>query len=364
MRRRNPTGRAVVAVGMLAVTGMLAPSGASAAPVPIAAPSAGVMSADGAVAIADRLGEARTGGAYIDDTGRAVVTVTDPAAAETVRAAGGIARIVKHSRAHLESVTSDLDAGARIPGTSWGVDPSTNQVTVEIDSTVTGARLTRLEKVTKRFGDAVQVDRVAGKIEKSAFTSGGQGIQSGVQTGKCSLGFNVRNSAGKRFFVTAGHCSNNTWYKAADGTYLGTVQNRSWPGNDWAVVAYANDDVTAYGTVWENGTQRQISSSRYARDNEPVSRAGTISTDLVGKVLLTSTTVTYDDGETVTGVIKTTNCVRRGDSGGPLYSGSVALGITSGGNWLDAGCSDAISDRRGYFQPLQEVLNARSLTVF
>ncbi|GAB2629331.1 serine protease [Paractinoplanes abujensis] len=354
MRRSSLATRVVVAAGLLIAGTALAPSGAVAA--------VGTMSADGAVAATDRLGDTRTGGAYIDATGRAVVTVTDAAAAASVRAAGGTAQLVKYSTAQLTSVASALDAGARIPGTSWGVDPSTNKVSVEIDSTVTGAELARLESITKRYGDAVQVDRIGGKIEKTAaFTSGGQGIQ-GTGT-KCSLGFNVRTPEG-RFFLTAGHCKPNSWEKAADGTYLGKVVYRVWPNKDFALVEYDNSDVTAYGTVWVNGAQKQIASSRYPRDGESVSRVGTTSSDLVGAVLLTSTTVTYDTGETVTGVIKTSNCTRRGDSGGALFSGSVALGITSGGNFVDAGCSDAVSDRRSYYQPVQEVLTALGQEVY
>ncbi len=357
MRRRNLTGRVAMAAGLLVAGTVLTPSGAR------AAVAVGVMSADGAVATVDRLGDTRTGGVYIDGTGRAVVTVTDAAAAESVRAAGGTAQLVKYSTAQLKSVTAGLDAGARVPGSSWGVDPSTNKVSVEIDSTVTGARLAQLETVTKRFGDAVQVDRIAGKIEKAeAFTSGGQGIQSGGT--KCSLGFNVHTGSGERFFLTAGHCGGGSWEKAADGTNLGPVVYRVWPNKDFALVEYTNSNVTAYGTVWVNGTQKQISSSRYPRDGESVSRVGTISSDLVGAVLLTSTTVTYTTGETVTGVIKTSNCARHGDSGGALFSGSVAIGITSGGNYLDAGCSDAVSDRRSYYQPVQEALTALGQSVY
>ncbi|MBU2667099.1 S1 family peptidase [Actinoplanes bogorensis] len=357
MRRRNLTGRVVMTAGLLIAGTALVPAPAN------AAAAVGVMSAVGAVSVADRLGDTRTGGAYIDSAGRAVVTVTDAAAAESVRAAGGTAQLVKYSTAQLKSVTTALGAEARIPGTSWGVDPSTNKVSVEIDSTVTGTRLAQMESVTKRYGDAVQVDRIGGKIDKAElFTSGGQGIQ-GPGT-KCSLGFNVRTPPGKRYFLTAGHCSPSSWDKAADGTFLGQVVYRVWPRKDFALVEYQNSNVTAYGTVWVNGTQKQIDSSRNAIDGESVSRVGTISTDLVGQVLLTSTTVNYSSGGYVEGVIKTSNCARHGDSGGALFHGTVALGITSGGNYLDAGCSDAVSDRRSYYQPVQEVLNALGQSVY
>ena len=349
----------IAAAGILAGTAFPAPAPASAA-------EAVPMRTEAASAFAARLGDARTGGTYVDAAGRAVVTVTDQAAAQSVRDAGGVAQVVAHSLTQLRAATATLDESARIPGTSWGVDPSTNQVSVEMDDTVTGAKLDRLRAVTGPLGDAVRVDRIPGRLSLTAtFTSGGQGIQDKAETIKCSIGFNVRNSAGARFFVTAGHCGNavSTWYKAADGTLLGTNLESSFPGNDYAVVTYRNTAITPYGTVWVNGAERQITSSRYPVDGETVGRAGTNSTDLVGAVLLPSTTVNYSEG-TVTGLIKTSLCAEFGDSGGAMFHDTVALGITSGAVDADQPCTSGVSDRRSYYQPVQEVLDHAKLTVF
>jgi streptogrisin D len=353
----------LAAAGVLAVSAVLMPA-------PAQAQTAAVtpMRADAAGAFAARLGDTRTGGTYVDAAGRAVVTVTDTAAARSVRAAGGVAQVVSHSLAELRTATGALDDAARIPGTSWGIDPGTNQVAVELDSTVTGAQLDKLRAVTDRLGDRVRVTRIAGELRPTAgtFTSGGQGIQDKAENTRCSIGFNVRNAAGARFFVTAGHCGNEvtSWDKAADGTYLGTVKESSFPGNDYAIVTYKNPDVTPYGTVWVNGAEEQITSSRYPVAGEPVSRAGTTSTDLVGKVLTLNNTVNYQEG-TVTGLVKTTLCAENGDSGGALFSGTVALGITSGSTNPGQACSDNVaSDQRTYYQPVQEVLDHAGLTVY
>ncbi|MBL7256361.1 S1 family peptidase [Paractinoplanes lichenicola] len=345
----------LAAAGMLAVIALPAPAHA-----------ASPMRAEAATALAVRLGDTRTGGIYVDAAGRTVVTVTDPATAQSVRDAGGVAQVVEHSLTELRSATTRLDTSARIPGTSWGVDPSTNRVTVEMDSTVTGAKLDQLLAVTASLGDVVTVDRIPGTLTTTAaFTSGGQGIQNKNQTLKCSLGFNVRNTAGAKSFLTAGHCSKDVsaWYKAADGTYLGTRNAISFPGDDYAVVTYRNADVSGYGTVWVNGAEKQISSSRYPVDGESVARAGTTSTDLVGAVLLTSATVNYQEGQ-VTGLIKTSLCAEFGDSGGPLFHGEVALGIASGANGADQSCSTGVNERRSYYQPVQEVLDRTGLKVF
>lgn len=316
-------------------------------------------------AAADALGSSRTGGVYVDDSGQPVVTVTDEAAARAVRDAGGVARQVTYSAATLQSVHRALDAYAGIPGTSWGVDPSTNQVSVELDSTVGPADTAKLTAVAERFGTAVRVDRIGGKLEKAeVYTSGGDSIRNVYSSLYCSLGFNVQTSSGNKHFVTAGHCATGTqqWYDTASGQYLGNRVRVSWPGNDYAVIDYTQNDVTAYGTV--NDDTQQITGSRYPVDGESVMRAGATSNDLVGAVLLTSTTVTYSSGETVTGMIKTSLCVMGGDSGGPLYHGTVALGITSGGTDTDEACSSGVSDRRSYFQPVQEVLTVAGLSVY
>src|SRR4051794_2865948 len=116
-------GRVAITVGALVVGALLAPSGAAAA-----GPVTTIMNGEAANAFTVRLGAARAAGASLDGAGRAVVAVTDADAAQSVRAAGGIARLVKHSTAELQSITAEFDRSARLPGTSWGVDPSTNQV--------------------------------------------------------------------------------------------------------------------------------------------------------------------------------------------------------------------------------------------
>jgi len=50
-------------------------------------------------------------------------------------------------------------------------------------------------------------------------------------------------------------------------------------------------------------------------------------------------------------------CAEGGDSGGSLYSGSIALGMTSGGS------GDCSSGGVTYFQPLDEVFNTYSISL-
>ncbi|MFC8943209.1 trypsin-like serine protease, partial [Streptomyces griseoincarnatus] len=68
-------------------------------------------------------------------------------------------------------------------------------------------------------------------------------------------------------------------------------------------------------------------------------------------------TVRYAEGS-VGGMIQTTVCAEPGDSGGALYSGSTALGITSGGS---GNCS---SGGTTFFQPVTEALSAYGVSIY
>lgn len=69
-------------------------------------------------------------------------------------------------------------------------------------------------------------------------------------------------------------------------------------------------------------------------------------------------TVNYGGGDIVSGLIQTTVCAEPGDSGGPLYSGTKALGLTSGGS------GDCTSGGTTFFQPVTEALSAYGVSVY
>ena len=123
MKPPNPRRLAVaLAAPVLIGWALFAPGSAQAAPAPMLAGDASA-----ATSLSDGLG-ARSAGSYLDAaSGRMVVTVTDAAAAAQVERAGAVAKLVKHSSAKLASVTADLTLSASVPGSSWAVDPVTNQ---------------------------------------------------------------------------------------------------------------------------------------------------------------------------------------------------------------------------------------------
>lgn len=253
------------------------------------------------------------------------------------------------TNAQLSAATADLEATAKVAGTAWSTDTASGQVVVDVDPTVTGAQLQSVVSVASKHGKAVRINKVPTKIE--LYISGGDAIYSGGS--RCSLGFNVRNSAGANFFVTAGHCTNigSTWTNGS--TTLGTRYASSFPGNDYGVVQYTNNSITKTGGV---GSQ-DITSSGTPSVGQTVFRRGSTTGTRSGRVTALNATVNYPQG-TVTGMIRTTVCAQPGDSGGSLYAGTTAYGLTSGGS------GNCTTGGVTFFQPVTEVLNRYGLRVF
>lgn len=76
-----------------------------------------------------------------------------------------------------------------------------------------------------------------------------------------------------------------------------------------------------------------------------------------GRATALDQTVRYAEG-TVAGLIRTTVCAEPGDSGGPLFSGGTALGLTSGGS------GDCVIGGTTFFQPVIEALNAYGVSIY
>lgn len=89
-----------------------------------------------------------------------------------------------------------------------------------------------------------------------------------------------------------------------------------------------------------------------------VTRRGSTTGTHSGSVTGLNATVNYGNGDIVYGMIKTNVCAEPGDSGGPLHSGSKAIGLTSGGS---GNCS---SGGTTFFQPVTEALSAYGVSVY
>ncbi|MFF7332073.1 S1 family peptidase [Streptomyces sp. NPDC090306] len=240
---------------------------------------------------------------------------------------------------------------ANVAGTAWAVDKATNRVVVTVDSTVSAAEIAKIKAEAGSSAGALTIKHTSGQFKK--LITGGDAIYGGAY--RCSLGFNV-HSGSTYYFLTAGHCGEvaSTWYSnSAKTTVLGTNVGYSFPGNDFALVRYTNSSIAHPSAV---GSQT-ISSAATPSVGTTVYRRGSTTGTHSGRVTALNTTVNYGSGDIVSGLIQTTVCAEGGDSGGPLYGGSVAYGLTSGGS------GNCTSGGTTFFQPVTEALSYYGVTL-
>ena len=235
-----------------------------------------------------------------------------------------------------------------VGGIAWSVDRATDRVVVTADATVSPAQEATIRQRAGANAAVIQINHVAGTFRP--LLAAGDAIYGGGY--RCSLGFNAV-SGGTYYFLTAGHCGKvaATWYtNPAQSTLIGPTVNYSFPGNDYALVRYANTSLSHPGgfTVAD------------AFVGEKVTRKGSTTGTHTGTVTALNASVRYSGREhgTVSGLIQTTVCAEPGDSGGPLYDGTKALGLTSGGS------GDCTSGGTTFFQPVREAANAYGVSVY
>jgi streptogrisin B len=247
----------------------------------------------------------------------------------------------------LSAVNRAVDKSG-VEGISWYTDAAASRVVVTADSSVSSAEIATIKRAVGANRAALQIKRTAGVF--APLLSAGDAIYGGQY--RCSLGFNAV-SGSTYYFLTAGHCGSlvRTWYtNSGHTTLIGPTVAYSFPGNDYALVRYDNTSLSHPGgfTVAD------------ASVGERVTRKGSTSGTHTGTVTALNASVRYvgHPGGTVTGLIQTTVCAEPGDSGGPLYDRTKALGLTSGGS------GDCTSGGITYFQPAREAANAYGVTIY
>jgi streptogrisin D len=300
----------------------------------------------------------RAAGSFIDSaTGGLVVNVLDTTAAARVRASGATPRMVGRSLASLDKIKASLDRLGGAVGTAWAVDVQSNTVVVSVPRNGTGASTAALLARARSFGSSVRIERTAGAASTQAFF-GGQAIR--ADRSRCSAGFNTRAASGKQYVVTAGHCTNiGTNWTTSSGQTIGATAASRFPGDDFGTIRIANPAaLQPRGGVLNNGAFQDITGASRVPVNSTVCKTGSSTGTTCGRVLRYNTTVNYPQG-TVRGLTTTNVCTQPGDSGGPLFAGSQAQGVTSGGTV--GSCSQA--GFRSFFQPVDEILSVFGLTL-
>ena len=200
----------------------------------------------------------------------------------------------------------------------------------------------------------------------------------------CSAGFKaIGKIYGNRFMLTAGHCVmrsegkifENWQSEESEGhnKKIGYAEQYSWTGGDWAKIR-----VNGYGApYWEEGSswpseiaywgenqEYAIEHEAWSYEGEYVCHSGFYSGASCGKV--TKLDVTENDQEEVGGPPEYVYhlaefgpaCVHKGDSGGPVFAGGVALGILSSFNANLPECENYIQ-----YNEVPEAANALGVTV-
>lgn len=233
-----------------------------------------------------------------------------------------------------------------VEGVAWHVDAKTDRVVVTIDKTVSAAEVADIRRTAGNDSSKVQIKRTNGVFRQ--YGAAGDAIYGGGY--RCSLGFNVIKG-GVYYFLTAGHCGDvaDTWYtNSALSTLIGPTVGSSFPGNDYALVRYDNTSLSHPGGF----------TAANAVVGESVTRRGSTTGTKTGRVTALNVTVRYSGGGTVRQMIQTNVCAEPGDSGGALYDGTKALGITSGGS---GNCSVGGTT---FYQTVTEAASKYGVTVY
>jgi S1-C subfamily serine protease len=251
---------------------------------------------------------------------------------------------------NLDAALAALDRATGFAGVAYGVT-NASQILVTVDSSVRGARLARVESVVQSLGANATLTFAKGTF--STLITGGDAIYG--KKYRCSLGFNVVNGS-TPYFLTAGHCGKaeaQWWTSANRSTFLGNTTGATFPGKDYAIVQYS----ASYTDHPSSVGNQTITSAGDATVGEVVTRTGSTTGTHTGTVTALNVTVRYQGGGVVRGLIQTTVCAEPGDSGGPLYDGTFALGLTSGGS------GDCKKGGTTFFQPIGPALTAYGVQI-
>ncbi|RVX40731.1 hypothetical protein EDD27_3152 [Nonomuraea polychroma] len=334
---------------------------------------------------------AQWAGVWYDKASEQVVAALPPSASARTRStarsavgAAGATRTAARSFADLQRLANEiiaLDTVASVPIASTGMDWEHNAVRVGLETVTDEARA----QLAARYGDAVTVHQETRPSlqdgpdrwrDRYPYWGGsGWGIPGSPvgETSGCSTAFAMmRPDRSKKFLVTAGHCNSPTPLDAATANTAATVWDNvigTSKGYQNSLCASTGDSCdigsTKYGdisVIRVSGVEPRIySGGARATTSVPVVSTqtghpavgdsmcvsgGTTGTTCGYKVVDNFVTVTYDNGQTMSPVVKTTNytgaCTNGGDSGGAVYKpvqgGARASGIHSGSNRSPGDC--------------------------
>ncbi|ASO17995.1 hypothetical protein FHR81_005484 [Actinoalloteichus hoggarensis] len=296
------------------------------------------------------------GGAWFDaSSGKLNVAVTSQSAADVVRQSGAEAHIRGIDEARLTQVAADIRqwVGGLPPDRRdlvYGLSTSArnSSVTLVLSSSAEGRALASELPVDR--GAEVDVDFVAERPDpqQGGELRGGQGItahdSSGDEVGSCSLGFNAIDAQGRALALTSGHCLSGaeTVRAAADGSEIGTVDRVVWDsitdggeGDDYASVRLTNSALTVRPEVvdWQGGSL-PVEGVVEPIEGMQVCKSGRTTEWECGEIQQVNVEVRvndFDGGVKAQRMFWYDACTERGDSGGAVLAGTLAVGLHAAG---------------------------------
>ncbi|WP_053648670.1 MULTISPECIES: S1 family peptidase [unclassified Streptomyces] len=315
-------------------------------------------------------------GAFFDASGKLTVNADDTAEATRIEKAGLAARVPARGQAALDEVKAELDALAaeKVPSgvVAWSVDLASDKVTVKVNDDRGAAAKAFLARAAQH-GSAVEIVRGQEKLEAKAAVYPGSKMTFNNTSNYCSVGYGARDSSGKQYLVTAGHCVTNTL--RYDGTAFAQGYKTRYALGTRSVdmgiltVNSGHSITTSVGT-WGQGSTSTVAVKGVSRaaSGAAVCKSGATTGWTCGTIGSYNNTVTYVDRNggpdtVVTGLATSSVCVEGGDSGGAYISGNQAQGMTSGGP-IDQQCTGGVNSRgTSHFQPLDDALRHYGLTL-
>ncbi|WP_336317598.1 alpha-lytic protease prodomain-containing protein [Streptomyces lavendofoliae] len=313
-------------------------------------------------------------GAFFDASGTLTVNADDKAEATRIQKAGLTARIPARGQAALDRVKAELDAFAakRVPSgvVAWSVDLASDKVSVRVNNDRGAAAKAFLAKAAKH-GAAVQIVRGQEKLAPQAAIYPGSKMTFNNTTQWCSVGYGARDSSGRQYLVTAGHCVTNT-LRYDGAAFAQGYKSRYALGTrsvdmGLATVNSGHSIATAVGT-YGNSNPVAVRGSSRAASGAAICKSGWTTKWTCGTIGSYNNTVTYIDENggpdtVISGLATSSVCTEGGDSGGAYISGNQAQGMTSGGP-VGQRCTGGVHSRgSSYFQPLDDALRYYGLTL-
>ncbi|QNP68081.1 S1 family peptidase [Streptomyces roseirectus] len=315
-----------------------------------------------------------TDGAFFDAKGQLVVNAENTQAARRLTDAGLHARTTRHGESELNKIKAQLDASAlnTTPAgiSSWGVDLATDTVTVKVNDAATPAARSFL-KAARAHGDAVRVVADQQELVPQAVIK--PGSEMAFNGFVCSVGFGARDSSGRQYLVTAGHCIEDLPVLSYQGSRFAQGTNTRFASGSRSVdmgIARldSGNSIDTVVNTYGRATEPTVSGSRRAASGATLCKAGRTTNWTCGRVTSYNVSVTYSDPNggpdtVVTGLGSSSVCTQGGDSGGAYISGNQAQGMTSGGP-ASQRCNGSVnSPGSSYFQPLDDALSFYGLTL-